>query len=293
MSEKRGKRGLPRSAVKLLIEHCKKTLGETGGSASDLFKHYLELIKKYEDFFFSTPWPETFDWASSLISEEDVAFVEAGENYAEKCERAIVARLKHAISLEGFNSERFMQNDRLGSEPCWNCVVPDAESLRKVIAKDEQNKRENEEGMKSPEPSWITKEMHEFYKRPDVVRSDKMRIVKLRFYEDLGGAEGKNCQVKNKYMCPYGEVSEQLIEDGELTKRIWREIEWYDYHWNPSHTWTPTQSNMKWYHFGEPSIIDVTSYDDIVKAFDDGRLEKIMEEHKQYMKETGYEPWAL
>jgi DNA-binding LytR/AlgR family response regulator len=45
---------------------------------------------------------------------------------------------------------------------------------------------------------------------------------------------------------------------------------------------------MKRYHFGEPNITDVTSYDDIFKALNDGRLEKIIEEHKKYMKEMDY-----
>jgi len=42
---------------------------------------------------------------------------------------------------------------------------------------------------------------------------------------------------------------------------------------------------MKWYHFGEPSIIDVTSYEDIIKAVEDGILEKIIEERKKYEAE--------
>jgi hypothetical protein len=36
----------------------------------------------------------------------------------------------------------------------------------------------------------------------------------------------------------------------------------------------------------------VTSYDDIVKAIDDGRLERTIQEHKRYMEKTGYEAWA-
>jgi hypothetical protein len=147
--------------------------------------------------------------------------------------------------------------------------------------------------MKSAEPSWITRRMHEFYRRPDVVRNDKIRLVKLRFYEDVGSAEGKSCEVKNKYTCPYGEASEQLIEDGSLANFIWREIEWYNHHWNPSHTFIPAQKEMKWYHYSEPSIIDVTSHDDVIKATDDGRLKRIIEEHERYMKETGYEAGAL
>jgi hypothetical protein len=293
VSEERIKRELPRSAVKPLIEYCKKAAGDEDDSASDLFKHYLELMKKYEDFFFSEQWPETLDWQARLYSSEERHFVEAGGSYAEKCERAIVVRLKHAISLEGFDSECFLDDDQLGGVSCWDCLVPDAMLLRKEIAEDEQRKRENEEGMKSAEPSWMTKHMHEYYRRPDVVRSDKMRLVKLRFYEEEGGSKGESCEVKNKYRCPYGEASEQLIKDGWLTKRIWREIEWYDHHWNPDPTLRPTQNEMKWYHFGEPSIIDVASYDDVIKALDDGRLERIIEEHEKYMKEMGYDVYAL
>jgi hypothetical protein len=43
---------------------------------------------------------------------------------------------------------------------------------------------------------------------------------------------------------------------------------------------------LKWYHYGEASIIDVTSFDDIVKAIEDGRFDRIVEEHERYMKEA-------
>jgi len=42
---------------------------------------------------------------------------------------------------------------------------------------------------------------------------------------------------------------------------------------------------MKWYHYGEPSIIDVTSYEDVLKAIEDGRLKKIIEERERYEEE--------
>jgi hypothetical protein len=45
---------------------------------------------------------------------------------------------------------------------------------------------------------------------------------------------------------------------------------------------------MKWYHF-EASIIDVTSYDDVMKALDDGRFERVIAEHEKYTDETGNE----
>ena len=49
---------------------------------------------------------------------------------------------------------------------------------------------------------------------------------------------------------------------------------------------------MKWYHYGEPEIINVTSLDDIVKAMEDGRFDKVVEEHERYMKETGRKIYA-
>jgi len=42
---------------------------------------------------------------------------------------------------------------------------------------------------------------------------------------------------------------------------------------------------MKWYHFCEPRVVDVTDYDDIVKALDDGRMERIVKEYERYEKE--------
>jgi len=293
VAEEERRRKLPKNAVKPLIEYYEKKAEETGSSASEIFRQYLELMKKYEDYFFSKPWPEMLDYASKSINQEDLDFIEAGGSYAEKCERVTVVRLRHGISLEGFDSECLEGPAGLGSVPCWDCVVPDAMTLRKEIEEYEQRKRENEEEMKLAEPSWMTKRMHEYYKRPDVVRSDKMLLVKLKFYEDVGSAEGKSCEVKDKYRCPYKEESEHLIEDGRLARAIWKHIEWYDYHWNPRTTSGPVSKEMKWYHFGEPGIIDVTSYDDVIKAIDDGRLERIIEEHKRYMKETGYKAGAL
>jgi len=50
---------------------------------------------------------------------------------------------------------------------------------------------------------------------------------------------------------------------------------------------------MKWYHFDESPIIDVTDFEDLDRAIDDGRLDRIVQEHLRYMKETDREIWAL
>jgi hypothetical protein len=50
---------------------------------------------------------------------------------------------------------------------------------------------------------------------------------------------------------------------------------------------------MKWCYFNEPPIIDVMNYDDLVRAIEDGRVDKIIQEHERYMKRTNREIWAL
>ena len=50
---------------------------------------------------------------------------------------------------------------------------------------------------------------------------------------------------------------------------------------------------MKWYHVNEPSIVGVTNYDDVIQAIEDGRLNKIIDEHTRYMKEPDREVWAF
>lgn len=288
-----GEKRIPKSAVKSLLEYCNELSRETGTSAAEIFKNYLEWMKKYADYFFREPWPETRDRRFEL-SDGDREFIEGGKNYAEKVERFTVVCLRRNISMEGFDCGGFDNDFKFyGRMWCWDCVVPDAVRLRGDIERIEQAIRNNEEEMKREEPSWIAKEMYEYYKRPDVVRMNKMMLVELRLYEEIGGAKDKSCEVKNKYRCPYRKKSERLIEDGRLAKFIWRQIEWYDHHWNPSPSIRVSADDMKWYHYGDPGIIDVTSYDDIVKAIEDGRLEKIIEEHKRYMKETGREAWAL
>lgn len=278
---------IPKSAVKPLMEHCERLSGETGRSAADIFREYLELMKKYADFFFSGPWPEKLDKQADL-SDEDVKFIEGGGSHEERCERFTLVCLRRNMSVEGFDSEGFLEDFKFyGGMECWDCPVWEVTELRKEVELYEKRRRETEDAVKGENPSWVVERMYEDLNLPDVVREDRMRLVKLRFFEEDGGARGKSCEVKNKYKCPYGEESEQLIEDGRLVRALWRLIEWYDDHWNPSHTFRPAESEMKWYHYDESSIIDVTSYEGILKAIDDGRIEKIKEEYERCMRETG------
>jgi hypothetical protein len=124
-------------------------------------------------------------------------------------------------------------------------------------------------------------------------RQHAMQKARLRLFSELGGAGDRTCDVLNFFKCPYGEEYKTLIKNGWTAETLWEHIEWYDHHWNRDQSFTPSDSQWKWYHYGEPPIIDVSSFEDICKALDDGRLDKIVAEHKRYMKETGYEIWAI
>ncbi len=276
---------IPKAAVKPLVEYCQKLSGETGKPAAQIFKEFLELMKKYADYFFSEPWSKEQDKPFGL-NDADLNFIKGGKNHNEECERFRVACLRKNISLEGFDAKGFNEDlENYGDKACWGCIVPDSMRLRGDIKRIEEDIRDINEKMKQPEPPYFTKRMYEYYRRPEVVRKHKMMYVELRLYEELGGAEGKVCEVKNKYKCPYGDEANELVEYGELATFVWRQIEWYDTHWNPTETMKPAADEMKWYHYGEPSIIDVTSYEDVIKAVEDGRLKKIIKEREKCEKE--------
>lgn len=148
-----------------------------------------------------------------------------------------------------------LQDPLYGGEICWaNCAIHQAQSAKKEIDRSTKYKA--------------------------------LREVEWRVYNELGEANNRTCKVVNYFKCPYGEERRKLIENGSLACEIWEHIEWYDQHWNKNDTFKAAESEMKWYHYGEPGIIDVTSLDDIVKALEDGRFDKIVEEHERYMKET-------
>jgi hypothetical protein len=165
---------------------------------------------------------------------------------------------------------------------CSDRAVPEAVWLGQETKRVEQYRREIEEKMKLENPSWVIRELFEHNNRPDVVKADRMNLVELRVLEDGGGAEGKTCTVRNGYNCPYGEESKRLIKEGGTTKFLWKLVQWYDEHWNRSSSFRPSSNEAKWCPYDEPSFPDVTSYDDILKAIENGRMEKILEEYKKY-----------
>lgn len=117
-------------------------------------------------------------------------------------------------------------------------------------------------------------------------RRDAFEQVKLGILNELAGANDRTCNVLNFFKCPYGNEHKTLINDGKAASELLEHLEWYDGHWNPNSNITPAQNQMKWYHYGQPGIIDVTNLDDIKTALADGRISKIAAEHERYMKET-------
>lgn len=286
------KRKIPKNAVKALVQHSKELSAQTGKLAEEILEELLQLMEKYSAYFFSKPWQEEPDRELGL-GEEAVDFIELGETLEEECERFTIVCLRRNISLGGFDSEGFSDDFRFyGDYECRDCSVPEAMHLRSVVEQLEERRRDVEEEMKMKEPSWNAVRMSEHFKKPSVIKADKMRLVKLRIYEELGCAKGKSCTVKNKYKCPFGEEAKHLIDRGWIAGMLWQEIKWYDYHWNLDGTFRLIDPKVKkWYHYDEPGIIDVTSSEDIRKAISDGRVNKIIKEHISYMEETGCEYW--
>jgi len=265
---------IPKSAVKSLLECCAKMGEETGRPAVEIFREYLELIKKYADYF-DEPWPETKQTRRGFTEKED-EFIEGAESVSERLERFTLVCLRRNISLQGFDSEHFVHDlDFYGGLDCSKCVVPQAEGLRKYLEELERERRRIEEDLRSDEPSWLSKEMADYHKKPEVIKDKKMSVAKLRIIEELG-AEGKSCSVKNEFKCPYGENYKELIKQGIVFEYLWTQIRWYDHH-----------------HKDEPAIIDVTSFEDIGEAIDDGRFQKIVEMHEKWMKERGAQEWQI
>jgi hypothetical protein len=172
---------------------------------------------------------------------------------------------------------------------CWSCVIHRAQDAKKEL--DRHTRYWQENGGETAKERWY-QEAGEPY-ASSFRKHDAMRQVEWRIYNELAEANNRTCETHNYFHCPYGDAWRQLLEDGHDANRLWEHIEWYDNHWNRSTSYTPAASEMKWYHYNEPPIIDVTDYDDILRAIDDGRLDTIITEHLRYMKETHCEIWNL
>ena len=182
-----------------------------------------------------------------------------------------------------------LEDPTYGKMVCSSCVIQRAQDAKKEL--DRRNRYWQENGGENAKERWY-KEVGEPY-TSSFRKQDAMRQVEWRIYNELAEANNRTCEVMNYFRCPYGDAWRQLLQDGYDAHWLWEHIQWYDRHWNRSTSYTPAASDMKWYHYDEPAIIDVANYDDILNAIDDGRLDRIIDEHERYMKETNCEIWNL
>jgi len=182
-----------------------------------------------------------------------------------------------------------LEDPTYGKSVCWSCVIRQAQEAKKIL--DRYERYWQEHGGEAGKAQHY-QELGEPY-ASDSQREDEIRQVEWRIYNELAEANNRTCKTLNYFHCPYGNARDQLLRDGDCAHLLWQHIHWYDNHWNPNTSYTPAASEEKWYHYKEPALIDVTNYDDIIRAIDDGRLDRIVEEHTRYMKETGREIWAL
>lgn len=289
----RAGRRLPKRALEPLMDCCRYLAKRwrLGDKPADVFRRVLEEMREHEGFFFGRPWNEEKGLG---LGEEERGFIEGGETQEERSWRFTLVCLRRNMSMEGLEGEGFTRDyEVIGRESCRRCAVLEAVKLRMSVEENTRVRREVEEVMRRPGPPDVTRDWHEHLNRPETVRREKMKIVELRLYEELGGAEGRSCEDENRYNCPHGVESDRLIEDGAFVEALWIHVWWYDMHWNRSSTHTPPRDEWRWYHCDEPGVLDVTNYDDLLEAIDDGRMDGIIEEHRRYMEETGREVWAL
>jgi len=182
-----------------------------------------------------------------------------------------------------------IKDPEFGRHRCYRCAINQAQEGKKEI--DRRRTSWQEQGGEEAKQQFYEKCSEPL--ASEFQRHDAMRDAEWRFFNEAAGAENRTCDAVNYFKCPYGDEWRTLIKDGYTAHEVLEHIEWYDRHCNGSTSWSPTPSERKWYHFGEPAIIDVQSLEDMLKAMEDGRLQKIIQEHERYMKETGAEIWNL
>jgi hypothetical protein len=175
-----------------------------------------------------------------------------------------------------------VKDPEYAKDRCHHCAINQAQDLKKELDRRERFWEQN--GGEEAREKFYEKCGEP--KASEFRREDAMRIVEWRLYNEAAEANNRTCSVLNYFHCPYDQEWRTLIEDGSIAYKLWKHIRWYDYHWNSTTTISPRPSERKWFHLGEPPIIDVGDFEDIMKALEDGRLDKIVEEHEKYMKET-------
>lgn len=169
-----------------------------------------------------------------------------------------------------------LKDPGLGRWRCFDCVIRRASELRVEV---EERRRLREENRDFYERE-LTPE-----KRVEFERQDRLKVAEYMLYDDVGGVEGRVCafdeEKRDFFKCPFGDEAEVLVEDGRLVEALWTRLTWYNYH-----HWEFPEGK-------ETPLVDPADYDDVLKAIDDGRFEKVVEEHEAYMKKTKRPMWAL
>jgi len=82
------------------MKHCEWLSKVSERRAAAIFTAYVELMRKYADYFFRDPWPKQYDYeAATTFTEDDLDFLTAG-TAEEEAERFDTMVLKKNINLE-------------------------------------------------------------------------------------------------------------------------------------------------------------------------------------------------
>lgn len=109
------KRRLPKKALIPLMEFCEWIVEEhrklRGVSPAEFFRRLLEMMLKYQGYFFERPWPKRFVYEeAAYFSERDAEFIFEGGEEDEFFDRFLLAILKRLINHEnGLTWEPFFQ----------------------------------------------------------------------------------------------------------------------------------------------------------------------------------------
>lgn len=99
MLVRREKRKIPRNAVESLGDTSELLSKEWEKPAAEIFKHFLDLMNKYADYFFSKPWPTKYDYdEATTFTDEDLEFL--FEREEEFKDRYTTVCLKKNMNLE-------------------------------------------------------------------------------------------------------------------------------------------------------------------------------------------------
>lgn len=178
-----------------------------------------------------------------------------------------------------------LEDKEYGAAICGNCAINLAQEAQQDI---NERKQEGEEAERENLQDATADE------RAQAAREEAMRTVHHAFYDDGDGANGRSCHIVNFFRCPYSEEREELVESGRFFREIWHHhLEWYERHWHNNYVSTPAENEKRWYHWNEPKPINLTNADDVVKSLEDGRYDKVVDEHERYMKETHQKIWSL